>query len=101
MQPIRNISEHPRDIFQYLDACLKKQIPCVLVTVVHVEGSSSRSVGSVMVVSADNRHAGYVSNGCVDSDILKISIVFVNLSAWAVFDKANAKITAISIIGNK
>lgn len=42
----------------------------VLVTVARTWGSSPRPVGSMLLMRADGRHAGSVSGGCVEEDLL-------------------------------
>jgi len=43
---------------------------CALVCVKSVSGGSMRSVGSLMAVKFNGDCAGYISNGCIDADIV-------------------------------
>ena len=45
--------------------------PCVLATVVHVEGSSYRRAGARMLVDEDGLMTGAISGGCLEGDALR------------------------------
>ena len=69
LQSMMDISEHARDVLLFTERVIRSGSRCVLAVVVHVEGSSSRAVGSMMSIGENGQFAGYVSNGCVDGDI--------------------------------
>ncbi len=55
---------------------LKKQgQPCVLATVLHVEGSSYRQAGARMLVAEDGHITGAISGGCLEGDALKKALL--------------------------
>jgi len=67
-------NHHAYDILKFV---FNETNPCALVCVKSVNGGSMRSVGSLMAVCCDGSFVGYISNGCVDADIIsqsKISI---------------------------
>jgi len=45
-------------------------IPSALVTLVGVEGSAPRRIGSQMAVNAEGEHVGYISSGCAEAAIV-------------------------------
>jgi len=45
-------------------------IPSALVTLVGVEGSAPRRIGSQMAVNAEGEHLGYISSGCAEAAIV-------------------------------
>ena len=49
----------------------KTQLPCVLATVVHVEGSSYRRAGARMLVDENGYMTGAISGGCLEGDALR------------------------------
>lgn len=69
MLRIKEIGDHPQDLFRFALDNIHAGIECVLIIITLVEGSSSRRVGTPMVVLEDGRFAGYVSSGCLDVDI--------------------------------
>ncbi len=46
-------------------------LPCVLATVVHVEGSSYRRAGARMLVDENGSMTGAISGGCLEGDALR------------------------------
>jgi xanthine/CO dehydrogenase XdhC/CoxF family maturation factor len=58
----------------YDDAKAKGQ-PCVLATVVHLEGSSYRRPGARMLVLEDGLMIGAISGGCLEGDALKKALL--------------------------
>ena len=46
-------------------------VPCVLATVVHVEGSSYRQAGARMLVDENGSMTGTISGGCLEGDALQ------------------------------
>lgn len=69
MRPLRDITDHPRDVLSFVADELMRGANCILAVVVATEGSSARAVGSLMGISDSGLYAGYISNGCVDSDL--------------------------------
>lgn len=63
------IAPAPIDILRFLAARQAEGVPCALVTLVGIEGGSSRSVGSQMAVAADGRRIGSFSGGCVEDAV--------------------------------
>lgn len=51
----------------------KRNEPCVLVTVVHTEGSTYRRAGARMLVFSDGASVGAISGGCLESDVIERS----------------------------
>ncbi|MGB0906925.1 MAG: XdhC family protein [Maricaulaceae bacterium] len=60
---------HALDLFRFAIDRRTAGERTVLIFITDVNGSSARPVGTVMVVTNGGVYAGYVSNGCVDSDI--------------------------------
>lgn len=63
------IAATPLDILRFLVARADEGIECVLVTLVGIEGGSSRAVGAQMAVAADGRRVGSFSGGCVEDAV--------------------------------
>jgi len=61
---------HPADVFAFLADELRAGHSCALIVVTDIEGGAMRARGAVMAVRTDGRSAGYISNGCVDGDII-------------------------------
>ncbi|MGB0866760.1 MAG: XdhC family protein, partial [Granulosicoccaceae bacterium] len=61
---------HPIDILQATSNVLSRAEPCVLATLVGVEGSSPRPAGSQMLIRADGSFEGMLSSGCVEQAIV-------------------------------
>ena len=57
---------HAVDVLRF---AVKTEEPCALVTVTDIHGGSMRSKGSLMAITP-TKSAGYISNGCVDGDII-------------------------------
>lgn len=53
-------------------------IASVLVTLVGVDGSSPRRIGSQMAVNANGAHLGYISSGCAEAAIVAEAIAAIN-----------------------
>lgn len=64
------LASHPRDIARFAAACASAGEAAALVFVTAVEGGSVRAPGLRMAIAADGRTAGYVSNGCVEGDLV-------------------------------
>lgn len=58
-------------IREFLSQELSESRPAVVATISRVRGSSSRPVGSRMVISADGAFIGSVSGGCVEGDVAR------------------------------
>lgn len=69
MHANQNISDHPLDIFQFMQDALAAGRRCVLAALIEVNGPSAREIGSMMAIREDGQYAGLMSNGCVDGDI--------------------------------
>ena len=63
-------AEHAQDILEATVRLIKSGQPCALVTSLAIEGGAAREVGSLAVVSRDGSMLGYLSNGCIDRDIV-------------------------------
>ncbi|MFY7835478.1 MAG: XdhC family protein [Novosphingobium sp.] len=63
------IAATPIDILRFLAARAEEGVECVLVTLVGIEGGSSRAVGAQMAVAADGRRVGSFSGGCVEDAV--------------------------------
>ena len=61
---------HPGDILGFVADVLDRGDRCALVVVVGTVGGAVRAPGALMAVGEDGATAGYVSNGCVDADIV-------------------------------
>ena len=59
-----------REILETAISWLQQDHQVALVTVVRTWGSSPRPIGSLMLMRADGVHAGSVSGGCVEEDIV-------------------------------
>ena len=59
-----------REIIQTALSWLKQSHQVTLITVIQTWGSSPRPVGSLMIIRDDGNHAGSVSGGCVEEDLL-------------------------------
>lgn len=62
--------EHPAEVLGFVAHALGRGEPCALVVVTAISGGSTRQVGSLAAVTASGVMAGYVSNGCIDADII-------------------------------
>ena len=63
-------AEHAQDILEAIVGLIQTGQPCALVTSLAIEGGAAREVGSLAVVSQDGAMLGYLSNGCIDCDIV-------------------------------
>lgn len=71
MQALTHIGDHPEDLYLFALELLQAQNKLVLVIIVEIEGSSSRRVGMPMIVVENGEYAGYISSGCLDTDIAR------------------------------
>ena len=63
-------AEHAADILGVAVALIRSGQSCALVASVAIEGGAAREVGSLAVVCASGAMTGYLSNGCIDRDIV-------------------------------
>lgn len=63
------IATNPNDILRFLAERHTENIETVLVTLVGIEGGSSRGIGAQMAVAADGRRIGSFSGGCVEDAV--------------------------------
>ncbi|MGD1935449.1 MAG: XdhC family protein [Candidatus Phaeomarinobacter sp.] len=61
---------HPEDVLQFLSDAQKSGIKTALVAVTETVGGGLRAPGALMGVDENGAFAGYVSNGCVDADVV-------------------------------
>ncbi|MBB3860337.1 xanthine dehydrogenase accessory factor [Novosphingobium hassiacum] len=64
------IATTPVDILRFLAERASESVPCVIVTLVAIEGGSSRAVGAQMAVAADGRRIGSFSGGCIEDAVV-------------------------------
>lgn len=62
-------TEHPQDVLAQAVALQGAGRRFVLITSVDIKGGAARELGSLAVVDAEGAMTGYMSNGCIDSDI--------------------------------
>jgi len=62
--------DHAVDVLAQVAAYVRSGQRFVLVTSVDIKGGSARDLGSLAVVNASGEMTGYMSNGCIDQDIL-------------------------------
>lgn len=65
----RMIATAPLDVLRFVADCAAAGTPCVLVTLVGIEGGSSRGIGAQMAVAQDGRRVGSLSGGCVEDAV--------------------------------
>ncbi len=65
-----NRLEHPGDVMGFVADTQERGDRCTLVVVTGTVGGAVRAPGAMMAVSEHGATAGYVSNGCVDADIV-------------------------------
>lgn len=63
-------AHHPADVIAALASAQAGGRRCVLVVVTQTLGGGVRAPGALMGVCEDGAFAGYVSNGCVDADVV-------------------------------
>ncbi len=62
--------ETAEDVFAFVRARQAAGEGCCLGVITDVSGGSARACGTVFAVTAQGHMAGYVSNGCVDADVV-------------------------------
>lgn len=65
-----NDAHHPADILGFIAREQAGGNSCALITVTDIYGGTLRAKGALMAVASDGKTAGYISNGCVDADII-------------------------------
>jgi len=58
---------HPSDVLRFVS---EAEGACALICVTDIHGGAMRAKGALMAVREDGAIAGYISNGCVDADII-------------------------------
>ncbi len=61
---------HPIDVLNFVVSKQANGTDIALVVITSVTGGAMRAAGALMAVTGDGQSCGYVSNGCVDSDII-------------------------------
>ena len=61
---------HPADVLQFAARKQSSGLAVALIIAAKVTGGAMRAGGAMMCVAADGDVAGYISNGCVDADII-------------------------------
>jgi len=64
------IAAQPVDALRLINQGARNGIDGVLVTLIGIEGSSSRAIGTQMAVLADGRNVGSFSGGCIERAII-------------------------------
>lgn len=62
--------DHAVDVLMQAATYVQTGRSFVLITSVDIKGGSARDIGSLAVVSDSSEMTGYMSNGCIDQDIL-------------------------------
>lgn len=63
------IANSPADILRFALARINEGRATVLVTLIGIEGSSSRAIGAQMAVANDGRYVGSFSGGCIEAAV--------------------------------
>jgi len=63
------IATAPADILRFALARIDEGAATALVTLVGIEGSSSRAIGAQMAVAGDGRYVGSFSGGCIEAAV--------------------------------
>lgn len=71
------LSSHPRDIAAFAIEAVRAGQGAALIFVTSVAGGSVRAPGLRMAVAADGRSAGFVSNGCVEADLVATALAAI------------------------
>lgn len=69
------------NVLPQLIAWREAGISCALLTLVGVEGSSPRRIGSQMAVNVAGDHAGYISSGCAEAAIIAEAVAALRAGA--------------------
>ncbi len=75
------IQERPftENVTGHLMRCLKTGQRGALVTLVGVDGSAPRRIGSQMFVSAEKQAVGYISSGCAEAAIIEEAVAAITV----------------------
>jgi len=71
-------AEHAQDILAATLNLLHSGDPCALVTSLNIEGGAARELGSLAVISGRGDMIGYLSNGCIDRDIINHGLAAID-----------------------
>ncbi|WP_240654722.1 XdhC family protein [Croceicoccus ponticola] len=71
---VGTLAPRAHDILRILLGWIEGGAATALVTLVGIEGNSSRSPGTLMAVAADGRHVGSFSAGCIETAIVAQAI---------------------------
>lgn len=63
------VATTPVEILRFLAARSAEGVECTVVTLVGIEGGSSRAIGAQMAVAADGRRIGSFSGGCIEEAV--------------------------------
>ncbi len=63
------VATTPIDVLRFVAARAAEGVDCTLVTLVGIEGGSSRAIGAQMAVAADGRRIGSFSGGCIEDAV--------------------------------
>ena len=62
-------TDRPRHVLEFLRQAMEAGQAAALVLLVGIEGSASRSLGTIMAVREDGAYCGYVSGGCIEAAV--------------------------------
>ena len=62
-------TDRPQHVLEFLCQAMEAGPAAALVLLVGIEGSASRSLGTIMAVREDGAYCGYVSGGCVEAAV--------------------------------
>jgi xanthine dehydrogenase accessory factor len=71
------IATTPTDILRFALARIDEGVATAIVTLTGIEGSSPRAIGAQMAVSADGRHAGSFSGGCIEAAVVAEAVAAI------------------------
>jgi xanthine dehydrogenase accessory factor len=61
---------HAQDVLAFANDAYDQGEDCALICVTDINGGAMRARGALMAVRASGAVAGYISNGCIDADII-------------------------------
>jgi len=65
----QTVHEHPLDVLQFVKAQARLNTACALIMITGTDGGAVRAQGALMAVTETGVRCGYLSGGCIDSDI--------------------------------
>lgn len=68
--PDNRYCEHSLDVLEALQRWQAQRRRCALAIITSTRGGAVRKAGALMAVADDGAHAGYVSGGCIDRDVV-------------------------------